>query len=330
MPENRPSIKEITLTLPHFHGIMEVERMPPDRMERSVVPMAEKTGINRQYKDRLFKFIFGNPEHKEWTLALYNAINGSFYDNPDDIELNTIEDVLYMGMKNDVSFIITETINFYEQQSSFNPNVPLRIFGYAEKSYSKYIEDHKLNVHSTTLQKIPTPRCVCFYNGPYKKEDKVILRLSDAFMDNTEEPQIEVTVTMYNINYGHNKELLDACKPLMEYSWIVKGIREKAKMMDIKNAIDEVIDNLPNDFVLKPFLDMHKAEVGTMLLTEYNEVERDEFILKKGMEKGMEKGNLNAIINMMNKLKLTAEQAMDVLNIPKEEFPYYKSAIDKA
>jgi hypothetical protein len=102
---------------------MEVERMPPDKMERSVVPMAEKTGINRQYKDRLFKFIFGNPEHKEWTLALYNAINGSFYDNPDDIELNTIEDVLYMGMKNDVSFIITETINFYEQQSSFNPNV---------------------------------------------------------------------------------------------------------------------------------------------------------------------------------------------------------------
>ena len=96
--------------------------------------------------------------------------------------------------------------------------------------------------------------------------------------------------------------------------------------MDIKNAIDEVIGNLPNDFVLKPFLDMHKAEVGTMLLTEYNEVERDELILKKGIEKG----NLNAIISMMNKLKLTAEQAMDVLSIPKEEYNYYKNAIDKA
>jgi hypothetical protein len=298
-------------------------------MERSVVPMAEKTGINRQYKDRLFKFIFGNPEHKEWTLALYNAINGSFYDNPDDIELNTIEDVLYMGMKNDVSFIITETINFYEQQSSFNPNVPLRIFGYAEKSYSKYIEDHKLNVHSTTLQKIPTPRCVCFYNGPYKKEDKVILRLSDAFMDNTEEPQIEVTVTMYNINYGHNKELLDACKPLMEYSWFVEEIRKiKKNGNEIGIAVDMALDSMPEDFVIRQFLLENRAEVKDVFLTEYNEQKtmaafRDEGYEEgkaEGRTEGIEIGELRTLAGLVKDGILTLADASKRMNMTEEEF----------
>ena len=81
--------------------------------------------VNRELKDRLFKFIFGNEANKGWTLSLYNAINGTEYSNADDIELTTIEDAVYMGMKNDVSFLISDTMNLYEQQSSYNPNMPL-------------------------------------------------------------------------------------------------------------------------------------------------------------------------------------------------------------
>lgn len=101
---------------------------------------------NREYKDRLFKFIFGNPDNKEWTLSLYNAINGSNHTNPDDIILTTIEEVVYMGMKNDVSFLISDMMNFYEQQSSFNPNMPMRFFIYAGMVYSKFVENDK-NYH---------------------------------------------------------------------------------------------------------------------------------------------------------------------------------------
>ena len=85
--------------------------------------MSEKTGVNREYRDRLFKFIFGNPENKEWTLSLYNAVNGSNYTDANEIRFNTIEDVVYMGMRNDVSFLIANTVSFYEQQSTFNPIV---------------------------------------------------------------------------------------------------------------------------------------------------------------------------------------------------------------
>ncbi len=80
-----------------------------------------------QYKDRLFTFIFGSPENKAWTLSLFNAVNGSNYDDPDDIEINTIKEVLYLTMHNDVSFLIDGQMNLYEQQSSYNPNMPLRL-----------------------------------------------------------------------------------------------------------------------------------------------------------------------------------------------------------
>ena len=94
--------------------------------------------INNEYKDRLFKFIFGNPENSEWTLSLYNAVNGSNYSNPDDITYNTINDAIYMNMKNDVSFIIENTVSLYEQQSTYCPNIPLRCLMYLSKLYEGY------------------------------------------------------------------------------------------------------------------------------------------------------------------------------------------------
>ena len=89
------------------------------------------TCINRQYKDRLFKFLFGNPEHRDWTLSLYNAVNGTAYEDPDDITFTTIKNAVYMGMRNDVSLLLADTMDFYEQQSTYNPNMPMRFLVYA-------------------------------------------------------------------------------------------------------------------------------------------------------------------------------------------------------
>ena len=195
--------------------------------------MSEAT-INYQYKDRLFKFIFGNPANKSWTLNLYNAVNGTHYTDADSIELTTIEDAVYMSMKNDVSFLFSEMMNFYEQQSSFDPNVPMRFFVYIARSYSNYIKNSKkYRLYSSKLQKAPTPKCVCFYNGTKQMPDKMILKLSDAF-DKNLDPDVEVKVTMLNINYGHNKDLLDSCKPLHEYSWFVDRIRSEKTSRDLQ------------------------------------------------------------------------------------------------
>lgn len=181
------------------------------------------TRIQRNYKNGLFLMIFGN---KPALLSLYNAIRGSNYTNPDDLIINTIEGVLYLGMKNDVSFIINNELNLYEAQSSWNPNMPLRGLFYFSRVYEGYIAEHDLNIYSQTLLKLPTPNYIVFYNGTKEDGDSRILRLSDSFIKHDgEEACLECTATMININYGHNKKLMEACRELYEYSYLIEQIR---------------------------------------------------------------------------------------------------------
>lgn len=226
---------------------------------------------NREYRDRLFKFIFGNPQNRAWTLSLYNAVNGTAYTDAESIRLTTIEDAVYMNMKNDVSFLVANIMNFYEQQSSFNPNMPMRFLIYAGMVYSKYIEQtDSYHQYSTSQQKAPTPKCICFYNGKQEKGDRVILSLKDAF---DEEADIEVKVTMLNINFGRNRELMDACQPLKEYAWFVSKVNENQKELnDLEAAVDLAIDQMPEEYQIRAFLMENRAEVKRMCITEYNEV----------------------------------------------------------
>lgn len=225
--------------------------------------------INDEHKDRVFKFLFGNPENRAWTLALYNAINGSSYDNPDDIQFNTIEDAVYLGMKNDVSFIIVDDLNLWEHQSTYNPNMPMRFLLYAAKLYEKYIASSEYYPYSGTLQRAPRPRCICFYNGTANQPERKELKLSEAFGG---EGDIEVRVTMLNINYGKNKALMEACSPLQEYAWLVDAIRRHQKnLKNLEAAIDAAINEMPDEFAIKEFLLQNKAEVKGMFLTEYDQ-----------------------------------------------------------
>ena len=225
--------------------------------------------VNDEHKDRVFKFLFGNPENKHWTLSLYNAVNGSSYGDPEVIQFNTIEDAVYLGMKNDASFIILNELNLWEHQSTFNPNMPMRFFLYAAKLYEKYIASSEYYAYSSVLQSIPRPKCICFYNGTKEQPERVVLKLSDAFGGDGD---IEVKVTMLNINYGKNRKLMEACEPLREYAWLVDSIRQKQKMLkDLELAVDKAIEEMPEEFVIRGFLLSNKAEVKGMFLTEYDQ-----------------------------------------------------------
>ena len=225
--------------------------------------------VNTEHKDRVFKFLFGNPENRQWTLSLYNAINGSSYDNPDDIQFNTIEDAVYLGMKNDVSFIIVDELSLWEHQSSYNPNMPMRFFIYSAKLYEKYIAGSDYYPYSSTLQPAPRPKCICFYNGAANQPERQVLKLSDAFGG---EGDIEVRVLMLNINYGKNKALMDTCAPLNEYAWLVNAIRRyQRELKNLEAAVDAALDEMPDEFMIKKFLLLNKAEVKGMFLTEYDQ-----------------------------------------------------------
>lgn len=164
--------------------------------------------INKKYKDRLFRFIFGAPENKEYLLSLYNAMNDSHYLNADDIEITTLEDIIYIKMKNDVSFLIDSVMNLYEHQSTLNPNMPLRGFLYFADLFRQYLSTQSTkfqrDLHSMTQIPIPVPEYIVFYNGDRECDDYLEMKLSDAFEFPRADGKYEWTAKIYNINAGHN------------------------------------------------------------------------------------------------------------------------------
>ena len=251
---------------------------------QSAAESNEKKDAKKTYKDRLFKFIFGNPENRAWTLSLYNAVNNTSYQDPSSIQFNTIGDAVYMRMKNDVSFIIASEMNLWEHQSTYNPNMPMRFFLYAGRLYEKYISTSDYYIYSSSLQPVPKPVCICFYNGRQDQPESQVLKLSDAWNGDGD---IEVRVTMLNINFGKNQKLMEACEPLHEYAWLVDTVRRyQNEKMDLDAAVDATIDEMPDSYVIKKFLVENRAEVKSMFLTEYNE----EKVLEKEREEGRQEG----------------------------------------
>ena len=221
---------------------------------------------NRRYKDRLFIALFGSPERKELTLELYNALNGTSYTNPDDIEINTLDDVIYIDMKNDISFILQDDLNMYEQQSTYNPNMPLKQFLYAAHAIEAYLEQNNLKekLYGVNQVKIPTPKLVTLYNGDRKTGDTE-LRLSNCFYG-TSSGDIEVVVHLYSINLGD--DLLGRCKSIEDYSLFVETCKKNSGMIN-ENAVNRAIAILPEGPV-KAYLSAQRAEVIDMILTECN------------------------------------------------------------
>ena len=103
---------------------------------------------NRNYKDTIFRMLFSDRKN---LLSLYNAVNQSNYNNPDDLEIVTLENAIYMGMKNDLAFIMDTNLYLYEHQSTYNPNMPLRDLFYICSEYQKLVD--KKSLYSSTLQK---------------------------------------------------------------------------------------------------------------------------------------------------------------------------------
>ena len=270
----------------------------------------------------MFNFLFGLEENKEWTLSLYNAVNGSHYTDSSMIKITTIREVMYLGMHNDVSFLISNEMNLYEQQSTYNPNMPVRLLQYAGNLYEKYFKENSLNKYGGRLLQLPVPKLVVFYNGKKEQPDEMILKLSDSFPEGSD-ADIEVKVRMLNVNIGRNGMLLEACRPLGEYSWLVDEIRRNNTTNDedgMSSAVDRAISDMPDSFVIKSFLELHRTEVKGMLLTEYNEAEAMELFREEGRAEGREEGIIDTLISLVQKGLLSIKDAAAQLCISEVAF----------
>ncbi len=264
--------------------------------------------VYRGVKDRLFRFLFAND--REALLQLYNALNGTDYTDPSELEVATVEGAVYVVMKNDLAFILAGTLNLYEHQSTYNPNMPVRFLVYLAEEYQKLIERAQTSLYGSVQIPLPTPQCIVFYNGEKEAPEEQILKLSDAFTDKERQADVELRVRMLNINYGHNEKLMDGCRTLGEYAQFVAVSRQfLSEGMELQEALDAAIDYCIEHGILYETLKKHRAEVLGMLLEEfdvekYERTIRQEGIeigIKQGLEQGLEQGVQRKLIEQIQK-----------------------------
>ena len=321
------------------------------------------TAIKTTYKDSLFCHLFGSEDRKANALELYNALTETAHTDPDELELTTIGDVIFLGLKNDVSFLIDDEMVLWEHQSTHNPNMPLRGLHYFSRLYTKLVEQRRLDLYGTSILQLPTPRYVVFYFGERNRPEREVMRLSDSFTSGPGD--LEVTATVLNCNEGRNRSIMEACETLRGYAHLVALERTNRRELHMlaQDAARAAVSQCIEDGFLVGYLTEHRAEVEDMLFTIQDEeramqvhweaVEREarergmEQGMKQGMEQGMKQGMkqgmedgitkgrkegvaegrkegvLESLRNIMKTTGSDVETAMDMLMIPEAERPEF-------
>lgn len=253
--------------------------------------------VNRQYKDTVFRMLF---KEKNRALGLYNAVSGKQYTDPEKLEVITLENAIYMGMKNDLAFLIDCHLYLFEHQSTINRNMPFRFLQYVSDEYSKLTASD--DMYAEKLVKVPTPHFLVFYNGVKRCPEKQELKLSEAFQTPEEEPELELRVQVLNINEGFNDGLKEQCETLAEYMQYVEKVRAYVREMPIGDAVDRAVDECIEQGILREFLLRNKAEVKHVNIYEYNEEVSHRALKEYAYEEGEKNGRVNDILLLLEEI----------------------------
>ena len=301
-----------------------------DHVEKSKAAMP---AVSRTFKSTIFIMLF---EDKRNLLELYNAISGKHYTDPELLEINTLENAIYMSMHNDLSFLIDSRLSLYEHQSTYSPNLPLRYLFYISDLYSGMTKDE--NLYGTKCIQIPTPQFVIFYNGSQEQPDRKILRLSDAYCVKEEHPALELTAVMLNINRGHNEKLKGMCKSLKDYSEYTARVREYAQVKPVEEAVEQAISECIQEGIMAEFLKQNRAEAKQVSIYEYDEEkhmrqEREaswEEGREEGIEEGIKKGKQELLERLIQKKLVKGKSISEIAEELEEEEEVIAEMIQKS
>ena len=253
--------------------------------------------VNFKYKARIFEMLYSD---KKELLDLYNAVNGTAYDNPEELEINTLENAIYMAMHNDVSFVIDTMLSLYEHQSTYSPNLPLRYLFYISDLYSKITKD--ANLYGEKMIKIPTPKFIIFYNGEEKRAEKEILKLSAMYLSQEDTPSLELEALFLNINPGYNENLKRVCNSLSDYAEYTNRVRRYAKEKPIEEAVEKAIIECIQEGILVKFLSEHRAEAKKVSIYEYDQEKHLRMERRDAKAEGFLQGKTEGIVAGRNGL----------------------------
>lgn len=226
----------------------------------------EENKGNREYKSDVFSLLMEYPEN---ALEVYNVLNHSEYTNPEDIEIIKLDHGVSLSIRNDASFIIDGHINYYEHQSTYCQNMPLRFLIYYVSDLQKDLKTRRVDLFANKKISIPTPHFIVFYNGEDNRPETEVMHLSSSFLQQTESPEIDIVCTAYNINSSNNERLKKESKVLYGYTFFVEKVRKFAEEMDsLEAAINSAIDECVAENILKDFFLLNRDEVVKM--TEFD------------------------------------------------------------
>ena len=278
---------------------------------------------NKEYKSDVFSMLL---QDKKRAMEIYNAINGTDYDDPELVEMTTLDDKSFsLTVRNDASFILDANLSLYEHQSTYCPNMPLRDLLYFASIIQKQIKAQKRDIYGGRILKIPVPHFVVFYNGKEDAPDQYDLRLSDAFEKETKNPEIELVCHVYNINSGKNTPLLSKCQTLREYMYFVDMVRKNNEISgNLEDAIEKAINQCMEENVLRDFLAQHREEVMHVMTLDYTferrlEMQRAEAI-EDGERIGKEIGKEEKVSEQIRK-KIQKGKPLDQIADELEEVP---------
>ena len=245
-----------------------------------------ETHVNRTYKSTVFAMLF---TEKENLLELYNAISRKHYTDPELLEVNTLENAIYMSMRNDISFVVDGRLSLYEHQSTYSPNLPLRFLFYISNLYSGMTRE--ANLYGTRTVKIPGPEFLIFYNGREEMPERQVLRLSDMFTAKGEQCGLELEAVMLNLCGEHNRKLKEACRSLRDYAEYTDRIRKYVREMELEDAVERAIRECIGEGILKEFLEKHRAEAKSMSIFEYDQEKHLRMEREEAWEEGRAQGH---------------------------------------
>ena len=283
--------------------------------------------FNRKYKDVLFRHLFRD---KQDLLELYNALNNSTYENPEELEVITMEDVIFMKMKNDLSFIIGSHLNLYEHQSTWNPNMPLRGLLYFAQQFEGLVNVRGDDIYGKGRIELPTPVYIVFYNGSGMHGDSLMLYLSDSFSSGRGKGCLECTCEVLNINRGHNRALMDKCHRLWEYSELSSEIEENiGKGMRREEAVHTAVDTCIERGILTDILLAEKGMVLHMLLTEYDEKKHLKNTFEEGRKEGLEEGIERKLSDQVQKKIAKGKTILEIAEELEEEISVIERLVSR-
>lgn len=275
---------------------------------------SSKQPLNNNRRDRLFRLAF---QDRKDLPELYNAVNHTSYEDPDQLEITTLTDAVFLGVKNDLSFIIGASMNLYEHQSTRCGNMPLRGLIYFSSLYQNYVKQHGYNLYGSSTIQLPFPNYLIFYNGEAGEPDESETLLSEAFQkpDKDVPPAVECRAKMLNINRGHNRELMKGCRRLWEYAEFIGHIQDNiTDGLTVRDAVNEAMDACQKLGILSDLLGRCRTEVLNMLLAEYNEKETIEYLRREQRQLGREEGREEG--KQLGKAALVLALLEDIGRIP--------------